>query len=249
MPPQIDLGAALFFDFDGTLASIAASPEAVCLDPGVPELLCALGGPLGGAVAIVSGRPVAEIDAFLAPLVMPVAGVHGAERRGPDGLLRRIASPDLRDVRDSLEGLLRADPRLRLELKPGAVALHYRAAPEREDDCIAAMAAAAQQVSGMVPLCGKMVVELKPRRAGKGQAIRSFLDERPFRSRRPWMFGDDVTDESAFETVLALGGIAVKIGEGDTMAPFRVASPQALQAWLREALNGLGARTMVQAGR
>lgn len=241
-PPLPDFGAALFFDFDGTLAPIAASPEAVQLDPGVPARLRALADRLCGAVALLSGRPVIEIDHFLAPLVLSVAGVHGAERRGHDGFLRRVATPELAPARAAVEPLLRADARLRLELKPGAMALHYRAAPEREDDCIAAMAEAGRRVAGMTLLCGKKVVELKPRRAGKGPALRSFLDERPFRSRRPWMFGDDVTDESAFETVLALGGVAVKVGDGETLAPFRLAGPEALHAWMDEAVTALDSR-------
>ncbi len=238
-PPWPDAGAALFFDFDGTLAPIAPSPETVQLDAGVPTRLRLLTERLGGAVAVVSGRPVAEIDHFLAPLLLPVAGVHGAERRGLDGFLRRVAAPSLDAAQTAVEPLLRADPRLRLERKPGAMALHYRAAPEREDDCIAAMTEAAQRVTGMALLCGKMVVELKPRRAGKGLALKGFLDERPFRLRRPWMFGDDVTDESAFEVVLALGGVAVKVGEGETLAPYRLANPAELLAWMDAALAAL----------
>lgn len=241
-PPLPDFGAALFFDFDGTLAPLAATPAAVLLDPAVPARLRALAERLGGAVALLSGRPVGEIDHFLKPLLMPVAGVHGAERRGHDGFLRRVATPDLRAARAAVEPLVRADPRLQLESKPGAMALHYRAAPEREDDCIAAMAEAERRVAGMTLLCGKMVVELKPRRAGKGLALRSFLDERPFRLRRPWMFGDDVTDETAFEMVLALGGVAVKVGEGETLAPYRLPSPEALHAWMDEAVAALDSR-------
>lgn len=239
IPPLPDSGAALFFDFDGTLAPIAASPAAVQLDAAVPARLRALAERLGGAVALLSGRPVAEIDHFLSPLVMPVAGVHGAERRGHDGFMRRVATPDLSAARAAVEPLVRADGRLQLESKPGAMALHYRAAPEREDDCIAAMAEAERRVAGMALLCGKMVVELKPRRAGKGLALRSFLDERPFRSRRPWMFGDDVTDESAFEMALALGGVAVKVGDGETLAPYRLVGPEALHAWMEHAVAAL----------
>ncbi len=244
-----DSGAALFFDFDGTLAPLAARPEAVRVDPAVPLLLRALADRLSGAVALVSGRPTAEIDAFLDPLVLPVAGVHGAERRGADGFLRRVATPALDAARAAVEPLVRADPRLLLEVKPGALALHYRAAPERENDCIAAMAEAARRVSGMALLCGKMVVELKPGRAGKGHALKSFLDERPFRARRPWMFGDDVTDESAFETTLALGGVAVKVGDGETLAPFRIAGPEALHRWMGEAVAALDHRRQAALAR
>ena len=179
---------------------------------------------------MVSGRPVAEIDHWLQPLRLPVAGVHGAERRGPDGFLRRIATPDLTPARALVEELVRRHPALLLEVKPGALALHYRQADALEDECLDTMTEALRRVEGLALLCGKKVVELKPRRASKGQAVRAFLDERPFRSRRPWVFGDDVTDEVAFETVLGLGGVAVKVGAGETLAPYRLADPAALQA-------------------
>lgn len=241
VPPLPDSGSALFFDFDGTLTDIAEHPDAVIVMPGVTQRLAALARVLGGAVAVVSGRPVAEIDHWLQPLRLPVAGVHGAERRGPDGFLRRIATPDLTPARVLVEELVRRHPALLLEVKPGALALHYRQADALEDECLATMAEALQRVDGLALLCGKKVVELKPRRASKGQAVRAFLDERPFRSRRPWVFGDDVTDEVAFETVLGLGGIAVKVGAGETLAPYRLADPAALQAWLDSALARFGA--------
>ena len=238
-PPLPPCGSALFLDFDGTLTDIAAQPDAVQVAPGVVQRLTLLARALGGAVAVVSGRPVSEIDHWLRPLRLPVAGVHGAERRGPDGFLRRIAMPDLAPALAVAEALVRRHPALRLEVKPGALALHYRQAEALEDVCIATMTEAMQRADGLALMCGKKVVELKPRRASKGLAIRSFLDERPFRSRRPWVFGDDVTDEVAFETVLGLGGVAVKIGEGETLAPYRIADPAALHAWLQQALEGL----------
>lgn len=242
-PPLPACGSALFFDFDGTLAELAPQPDAVRVEPAVGVCLAALSRALGGALAIVSGRPVSEIDHYLHPLRLPVAGVHGAERRGPDGFLRRIATPELGPAQELAQALVDQHPALRLEVKPGALALHYRQAPGLEDACVAAMSEAQRRVEGMALMCGKMVVELKPRRASKGQAVRAFLDERAFRARRPWFFGDDVTDEAAFEAVLALGGVAVKIGEGETSAPYRLADPAALHAWMHEALALLAAPT------
>jgi trehalose 6-phosphate phosphatase len=239
-PPLPDRGCALFFDFDGTLAELAPRPEVVQVHPALPHQLALAARALGGALAVISGRPVSEIDHHLRPLRLPVAGVHGAERRGPDGFLRRIAAPDLGPAREHLQALVDAHPALRLEVKPGALALHYRQAEKLEDLCVQAMAEAQQRVDGMAMMCGKKVVELKPRRANKGQALRAFMDERPFRRRRPWMFGDDVTDEAAFESVLDLGGVAVKVGEGDTLATWRLDGPAELQAWLAEALLALG---------
>ncbi|MDH5540804.1 MAG: trehalose-phosphatase [Rhizobacter sp.] len=232
-------GCALFFDFDGTLVEIAHSPDAVRLNPAVPELLARLQAALGGAVAVVSGRPMSEIDHHLRPLTLCAAGVHGAERRGKDGHLRRIAVPGLQDAAAFIDALCQRHPALRMEIKPGAIALHYRQAPELEDDCLSTMIQALQRADGMTLLHGKQVVEMKPRRAGKGVAVRAFLDEMPFLRRQPWFFGDDVTDESAFEAVLALRGVAVKVGEGETLATHRLADPAALHRWMARAVERL----------
>ena len=240
--PLPDAGSALFFDFDGTLADLQAHPDAVSIDADVRSCLAALARGLGGAVAVVTGRPVAEIDRQLAPLRLPVAGVHGAERRGPDGSLRRVATADLASARSLAEALVREHAGLYLEAKPGALALHFRQAPELEDLCVETMAEAARRVEGMALMHGKMVIELKPRNAGKGLAVRAFLEERPFRLRRPWMFGDDVTDEAAFEVVLAQGGVAVKVGDGESVAPYRIAGPAALLDWMRRSVHALDNR-------
>jgi trehalose 6-phosphate phosphatase len=238
-PPLPDRGCAIFFDFDGTLAPLAPQPAAVRLGAGVAPLLARLAAALGGAVAVISGRPVAQIDALLQPLRLPVAGVHGVERRGAGGRWHRLAVAGIDAALAPLRTLCERHPALLLETKPGAVALHYRQAPELEDLCLAAMAEAAAQVKGMGLLRGKMVVELKPRRAGKGSALRAFLDEPPFLRRRPWFFGDDVTDEAGFEVVQAVGGVAVKVGPGDTLAAHRLADPAALHDWLAQALAAL----------
>lgn len=246
-PPLPDFGSALFFDFDGTLTDIAEHPDAVIVAPEARWRLEALAGALGGAVAVVSGRPLAEIDHWLHPLRLPAAGVHGAERRDAAGGLHRIALPELAPAHELAAALVRRHPALRLETKPGALALHYRQAESLRDLCVATMSEAARRIDGVVLLRGKMVVELKSEQADKGRAVQAFLDEAPFRSRRPWMFGDDVTDEAAFETVLGHGGVAVKVGDGATLAPYRLADPAALLGWMRAALEG-GVRPPVPRG-
>jgi trehalose 6-phosphate phosphatase len=240
-PPLLTPGAALFLDFDGTLADIAPHPQAVIVPADVAPRLAALAVALRGALAIVTGRPVAEIDHFLAPLQLPAAGVHGAERRDTAGHWHRLTAPALEGVMGPLQALCAQHPGLLLERKSVALALHYRLAPALEAQCQAAMQWAQQQLPNMVLLHGKQVIELKPRAAGKDAAVRAFLAEAPFQGRQPWFFGDDVTDEVAFETVQALGGVAVKVGEGATQALYRVDSPAALQRWMQAGLRGLGA--------
>jgi trehalose 6-phosphate phosphatase len=245
--PLLGAGCAVFLDFDGTLADIAAHPQAVTVHAEVPARLATLAAALEGAVAIVTGRPIAEIDHFLAPLRLPAAGVHGAERRRADGRWHRLPAPVLDEVLPALRALCAAHPGLLLEEKSSAIALHYRQAPALEAQCLAAMTEALQRLPDMALMRGKQVIEMKPRAADKGAAVRVFLEEAPFRGRHPWFFGDDVTDEAAFEAVQALGGIAVKIGSGATCARYRVADPAALQVWMQQALAALA--TPPQASR
>jgi trehalose 6-phosphate phosphatase len=241
MTPFPDLHSALFIDFDGTLADLAPQPDAVQVHPAVPQLLARLDHALQGAIALVSGRPLAELDAYLQPVTLSAAGVHGVERRGADGQLQRVAVDSLQTAATRINTLVQQHPGLRMESKPGAIALHYRQAPALESVCAAVMTEVAAGIDGMELLHGKMVFEIKPRSANKGLAVRSFMAEAPFRQRRPWFFGDDVTDESAFEAVQALGGVAVKIGSGDTCAAHRLPSPEALRAWLADAAARLEA--------
>ena len=236
--PRAEGACAFFFDFDGTLSDLAERPEAVRVDPGVPLALARLRVRCEGALAVISGRPVAEIDQHLWPETLPAAGVHGAERRCADGRWQRLALPEVELALPELAAWCAARPGLRLERKPGALALHFRAAESLQPECLAAMQRAQRRVPGTVLLEGKMVVEMKPAAVDKGRALRAFMAEPPFAGRRPWFFGDDVTDEAAFDAVHALGGVAVKVGAGATRAPWRLADPAALRAWLERAAVG-----------
>lgn len=220
---------ALFLDFDGTLVDIAPDPGAVVVPSSLVPTLTALQDYLGGAVAVVSGRPIREIDSFLAPLRLPVAGVHGAERRAADGALDHLPGRPLEIVEATADALAARHPGLLVEHKATSVALHYRQAPELEGACIEAMQEAVARSPGLGLLRGKMVVEAKPCGASKGSAIEAYLNEPPFAGRTPVFIGDDVTDEAGFEVVQRLGGLGVKVGEGATVAWQRLADPGALR--------------------
>ncbi|HZY17065.1 MAG TPA: trehalose-phosphatase [Ramlibacter sp.] len=220
---------ALFLDFDGTLVDIAPEPGAVVVPSGLVPTLAALQAYLGGAVAVVSGRPIREIDQFLGPLRLPAAGVHGAERRSAGGQIERIAGQPLHAVELAVQALAARHPVLIVEHKQASIALHYRKAPELEAACLDAMHKAVAQSPGLTLLRGKMVVEAKPGSASKGQAIEAFLREAPFAGRTPVFVGDDITDEIGFSTVQRLGGLGVKVGEGPTVAWQRLADPGALR--------------------
>lgn len=245
--PLLTADTALFLDFDGTLVELAAQPEAVVIPSSLAGTLADLYVHLGGALALVSGRRLLDLDAFLAPLQLPCAVEHGAQRRSAEGLVISAPSADMRHVLLAAEGLLAKHPALRLEEKNLALSLHYRQAPELEALCLRVMQAAVQRSSGLELIQGKCVIDLKPAGVSKGTAIAAFMAEAPFSGRTPIFAGDDVTDETGFEQVQRMGGHAVKVGDGPTIAGHRCTSVQQLSAWL-ESAQAKATRTVRQSG-
>ncbi len=227
---------ALFLDFDGTLVELAEHPEAIIIPEGLVQTLARMRTLLGGAVAVISGRPIAQIDRFLQPLVLGVAGVHGAERRRADGSLACIETPPMGRAQEAALALCRAHEALVVEVKRGSVALHYRQAPKLEAVCVAAMQDAVEHSRDLTLLHGKMVVEAKASQASKGRAIEAFLAEPPFAGRKPVFIGDDVTDEAGFAAVQRLGGLGVKVGEGPTAAAHRLDNPAMMRELMERAI-------------
>lgn len=227
---------ALFLDFDGTLVDLAPQPEAVIVPPALIRTLEGLRQYLGGALALISGRPIEQIDRFLQPMRLPVAGVHGAERRNAQGEVSLLPALPLEVVEQTALRLAREHPALRVEIKRGSIALHYRQAPELEAQCLDAMQHAVEQSPGLTLLRGKMVVEAKPGGASKGAAIEAFLAEAPFAGRTPVFVGDDITDEVGFATVQRLRGLGVKVGAGPSVAWQRIATPAAFRKQLQSAV-------------
>ncbi|MGI9335696.1 MAG: trehalose-phosphatase [Gammaproteobacteria bacterium] len=225
---------ALFLDFDGTLAEIAPTPAEVSVPSALPATLSALHRNLDGALALISGRPLAELDAFLAPASLPGAGLHGAELRDGGGTVHRSARPPagFDAVKAQLEALVQADPRLLLEDKVMTLALHYKRAPGRRNECLDAARRGVDALAGFMLLEGKDVFELKPAGASKGTAIGTFMRAAPFTGRQPVFAGDDVTDENGFDVVNERGGISIKIGGGETRATYRTDSVGDFRDWL-----------------
>jgi trehalose 6-phosphate phosphatase len=235
LPSIADLGAyCIFLDFDGTLVGIADRPDDVRIDPALLHVIEALRDKVGRALALVSGRDIHVIDRLLYPLVLPVAGVHGLQRRDAAG---KLHSPMIdRDVVEAIAARVEAafplEPGVVIERKTGAVAIHFRLRPDFEKQCHAL----AHKIVGGAPdlhmITGKMVCEIRLQGNDKGGVIATFLEERPFKGRRPIFIGDDVTDESGFIAVNACGGVSIKIGEGPTAAIYRVANIAELRRWL-----------------
>jgi trehalose 6-phosphate phosphatase len=234
---------ALFLDFDGTMVDLAPQPNAVHVPEPLITVLQDLQGYLQGAVAVISGRPIAQLDEYLHPLRLAVAGVHGAERRDRDGTLHLLNTHPLDHVEEAARALASQHPGLLVENKRGSLALHYRQSPELETLCVAAMQQAVQESPGLTLLRGKMVVEAKPGGASKGKAIEDFMAEAPFTGRTPVFIGDDITDEVGFSTVQRLGGLGIKVGEGATVAWRRLADPAALRRELEAAVAARTTRT------
>ena len=235
--PELDniRAHAFFFDFDGTLVGIAPRPELVVVEERTRAALSALHAATDGAVAIITGRAIATVDAFLAPLVLPAAGLHGLERRLADGrILEADSVLDLSALLgERLGALIAAHPALHLESKgPAAATLHYRAEPALEGVCREAMSKATADLEGVHVLAGKMVVEARLDASDKGRAVRAIMAEAPFAGRRPVVAGDDVTDEDAFVAINALGGLSIKVGDGETAASHRAENTEAFLRWL-----------------
>lgn len=241
-PRDVDPAATAFFlDFDGTLAAITDEPGAARVKPRVAEAVARLSTAAGGALAVVSGRAISQIDVLLAPLKLPVAGVHGLERRDAAGGLHRAAVDEVLAARvgASVAALAAHNPGLLREVKPGSVALHYRKRPELAGACLDLARRLAAEDGRIHLLRGRKVVELKLAQPTKGDAVAAFMAEPPFAGRMPLFVGDDVTDEDGIAEVARRGGVAIKVGDGETAAAFRFAGIAAFHDWLA-ATAGMG---------
>jgi trehalose 6-phosphate phosphatase len=226
---------AFFFDFDGTLVEIAPTPDGVLVPQTLIESLAELRRVSKGAVAVVSGRGIDSIDGYLGMSDLPVAGLHGAERRDASGDVVRLGFDDERLLRMErvLADVVKAHPGMLLEIKGAALALHYRNAPLAEAVAReATQRLVAEHADAYMLQPGKMVYEIKPKNVDKGRALSAFLDEPPFAGRMPVFAGDDLTDEKGFAVVNARGGLSIKVGAGETAARARVESVGAFLAWL-----------------
>lgn len=239
LEPLIHQQSALFLDFDGTLADIAPRPDAVRVEASVLHNLQRLHARLNGAVAIITGRSLDEIRAFLQPLALAGAYEHGAVRQGTSGDAIQTPPPPLDAVRAAAQDLVERHPRLLVEQKSAGVAVHYRQAPELHGEVAQVLTQLVSDDRELQLLQGKAVLEVKSARVGKGPAILAFMQEAPFLGRTPVFVGDDVTDESGFEAVQNIGGAAIKIGDGATAARHRLPSPAALRQWLQSSADHL----------
>jgi trehalose 6-phosphate phosphatase len=236
--PPVDLvdeRSALFLDADGTLLAFADDPDAVAVADGLLETLDVLREKLGGALALVSGRAIAGLDAIFDRPGWAAAGQHGLERRdGRGGLTTMpVDEAELARLRATVHAVAAALPGVRVEDKSWSVALHCRERPDLEPELARRAPAIALEFPGFELQPGSFVFEFKPRGMDKGLAVAAFLDDAPFAGRRPIYLGDDLTDEHAFAVVNERGGVSVRIGSRTpSQAAFTLSSPADVHAWL-----------------
>jgi len=234
--PLLSAGSALFLDLDGTLADITTTPSRTIVRADVLKTLSELLKPLDGALAIVSGRPIADIDRLCWPYRFTAAGQHGLELRHVDGAIERVEEniQSLTAIQNEITFFHRAYPQLLLEYKGLSLAVHYRQAPKMEKIVEAKLSRLVAQYPEFRLQKGKMVCEIRLRGADKGTAIQALLKEVPFKGKVPIFVGDDVTDEDGFRMINRLQGISIKIGKEDTCARHCMKNTEQFRSWLLE---------------
>jgi trehalose 6-phosphate phosphatase len=241
---DIDLNAsAILLDVDGTLLDIAAKPDEVVVPQRLRQALAALARANAGAVAFVSGRPLADLDRLFAPLKLAAVAGHGAELRlAGEEVPSRCEPPLGSDLRGKLHAFVSELDGIVLEDKGYSLALHYRQAPEHAETLRQAVAAAraAYPNNPFEVLPGKDVIEIKSSAFNKGTGIRTLMSYPPFRGRRPLFIGDDVTDQAAFAVLPEFGGIGFSVGHVVAGLAGCFNAPRDVRAWLYRATARAG---------
>ncbi len=236
LPPALDPACALFLDVDGTLVGFAGHPDNVRLQPQVRDWIARIGERLDGAVALVSGRPLAQLDRLFAPLRLPAAGLHGAQLRRAGGEQPQAAETAqwLHELHLRAMRFAHAHPGVLVEAKGQALALHWRNAPAAAQAVDAFARAQLPLLPGVRLQPGNHVVELVSAGHDKGTAVTGLMDVPPFAGRRPVFVGDDLTDEDGFAAAARLGGYGVLVGSrAGSQARHVLPDVAAVHAWLR----------------
>ena len=246
--PSADAGWALFLDVDGSLLDFVDDPRAVRVSSALLALLHALHTATAGALALVSGRELDDLDRLFDRPRWAAIGMHGLELRHASGAFRRISVPQSQQARMHREALALAArfEGVQLENKQLAVALHCRRSPDQLARLHVAASELAARLPGYELQPGDQVMEFKPAGVDKGRAILELMQVEPFADRVPVYLGDDLTDEHAFDAVNRRDGISIRIGEREpSAARFTLPDPAATEAWLTRVLDALthGAHT------
>jgi len=241
LPRTADLGSiALLLDVDGTILDTANAPDGVVVPDTLRSSLEELHAKCGGALALVSGRLIRDLDNLFAPLRLPAVGGHGAEMRlsGKSAAHARHADAISEECRKQIAAEAAADPRVILEDKGSSLAVHYRLAPQMERRlktkiaAIVAHIAAQGATQDLEVMHGKAVIEIKSTHFNKGGAVCEMMKSPPFSHRIPVFIGDDVTDESVFALLPMLDGIGFSVERAMQGANGMFGSPHEVRGWL-----------------
>ncbi len=238
-PPALADNDALFLDVDGTLVAFADHPDKVIPADDLTRVLSRLSLRLKGALALVSGRSLTQLDRLFAPLRLPAAGLHGAQlRRSADAPLPPSSHAAwLHELHRQAESLAHHHPGMLVENKGQALALHWRNAPDAATAITAFARTQLPHLPGVRVQPGNHVIEFLAVDHDKGSALRELLRAAPFAGRRPVFIGDDLTDEHGFTVAGELGGHGVLVGDrADSRARYQLPDVAAVHAWLRAAL-------------
>lgn len=231
---------ALFLDVDGTLLPFADKPEDVGVPDALRVMLAELYAALDGALALVSGRSLGDLDRLFGTPPWAMAGLHGLQLRHADGQLRetRVSASRRSLALHAAETIARAHPGTLVENKDVAVAIHNRMAPEHFDAVQREVVAILPQLHGYEMQAGNLVVELKPEGMDKGKAVAELLAAPPFAGHLPVYLGDDLTDEFGFAATNLENGISVRVGSREpSLAQYTLPGTDAVHAWLSRVLN------------
>jgi trehalose 6-phosphate phosphatase len=207
---------AVLLDIDGTLLDLMPTPREVWVPPGLSKTLNRLLERTNGALALVSGRSLNDIDLIFAPDVFPAVGGHGAEMRiDPDSESVAAHAPPMdKELKRRLAAIAKLSPGILLEDKGYSLALHYRLAPHAEKAIYAAVSLIRADLPNapIEVLPGKCVCEIKHSGFTKASGVRELMTREPFKGRRPFFIGDDVTDETVFAIMPDMDGLAFSVG-------------------------------------
>jgi len=228
---------ALFLDYDGTLTPIVERPEDAVLAEPVREVLRRLAQ--RRAVAVVSGRDLADVRARVGLDALTYAGSHGFDIAGPSGShaheAARACAPALAAAAGELERDTAALAGVQVERKRFAIAVHFRRAQPADVPAVeAAVDRARGRHAGLRKTGGKMVFELRPDVDwDKGRAVLWLIETLRLEDALPVYIGDDVTDEDAFRALAGRGlGIAVQEAAQPTAATLTLRSPDEVRDFL-----------------